>query len=259
MKRVVKLIMIMILIGGITLTNNPFYIERRGAEYYIEWIGFEDNNQSEGKYQENQNNTHEEKSSQPQKSTKIVKDNGNNNLNKKQASTSEAKTSTNQENEIQQNINNDRPTQTELDSCASKVQAYLFDNINLLRTGAGLTPLVSDSKVQQIAEIRGKELLIKYSHDRPNGESVTTMLKGYQSGGENIAYVGGSDFTPTEENLKEAAADFATNWASSPGHYANIVNPKATMQGLKVVAVYEYNENFQMYGWGFYAANIFAG
>ena len=54
---------------------------------------------------------------------------------------------------------------------------------------------MSDSKVQQIAEIRGKELLIKYSHDRPNGESVTTMLKGYQSGGENIAYVGGSDFT----------------------------------------------------------------
>ena len=39
MKRVVKLIMIMILIGGITLTNNPFYIERRGAEYYIEWSG----------------------------------------------------------------------------------------------------------------------------------------------------------------------------------------------------------------------------
>lgn len=71
-------------------------------------------------------------------------------------------------------------------------------------------------------------------------------------------YVRGA-VSPTEENLKEAAADFATNWASSPGHYANIVNPKATMQGLKVVAVYEYNENFQMYGWGFYAANIFAG
>ena len=88
--------------------------------------------------------------------------------------------------------------------------------VNQERAKEGLSALSGDSKLTRAAEIRAKELVTKFSHTRPDGESCFTVLeevslKDYKHVGENIAY---GQKTPEK---------VMNSWMNSSGHRKNIL------------------------------------
>lgn len=86
----------------------------------------------------------------------------------------------------------------------------------------GLSALSSNSQLTSAADIRSPEIIVYWSHTRPNGLSCFTAISGlsYSTAGENIAmgYV--------------SASAVMAGWMESPGHKANILNPDFTMIGV---------------------------
>ena len=96
----------------------------------------------------------------------------------------------------------------------------VFNLVNTERQKAGLEPLGYYSLGQKAADIRAKEVALKFSHERPDGTMCFTAFEeigvSYYSAGENIAKGYG-----TPEIVMNA-------WMNSPGHKANILNPNFT-------------------------------
>lgn len=96
---------------------------------------------------------------------------------------------------------------------------------NIERAKAGRSALIYNAGLQKAAMIRAKEISVKFSHTRPNGEDSSTAL--YEVGvghdsGENIA---AGQRSP--ELVVKA-------WMNSPGHKAAILDPDATHIGVGV-------------------------
>lgn len=95
--------------------------------------------------------------------------------------------------------------------------------VNVERAKEGLVPLGTLSNLTQAAEVRAKEQLTLYSHDRPDGRNPFTVLGeygiSYRMAGENIAY---GYATP---------AAVVDGWMHSQGHRENILNPNFTHIG----------------------------
>lgn len=101
----------------------------------------------------------------------------------------------------------------------------VLELVNKARAEEGLDALVLDEKVMAAADVRAKELVVNYSHERPvTGASPFTALNEagaeYQMAGENIA---AGQATP--EMVVEA-------WLNSEGHRANILNPDFKKLGV---------------------------
>jgi len=104
-------------------------------------------------------------------------------------------------------------SEAELEAFANEV--FLLTNIE--REKAGLTVFRQSSSLTRTAKIRANEIIILFSHNRPDGRSCFTAFKengvDYFAAGENIA-VG--------PRLPKQVVDA---WMNSPGHRANILNP----------------------------------
>lgn len=100
----------------------------------------------------------------------------------------------------------------------------LIAEINIYRSSYGLSALSGDSQLDQAAAVRCNELLVSLSHTRPDGRSCSTVyaeLGIYPSvWGENLA----AGYC--------TAAGTASDWMSSDGHRANILNPAFTKCGV---------------------------
>lgn len=99
-----------------------------------------------------------------------------------------------------------------------KVSQYADEVIRLVneeRKKAGLSELKKDDDLQRAADIRAKELIELFSHDRPDGSDYWTVLKEVgitgKASGENIAA-----FSATPESVMNA-------WMNSSGHRQNIL------------------------------------
>ena len=104
-----------------------------------------------------------------------------------------------------------------------------YTRINNYRKSAGLKALVKDTKLESIAQTRAKEIVSKFSHTRPNGQSGLTLISGNIYKGENIA------------KGQTSCAAVMTAWYNSAGHKANMLNSHFTKVGF---AGYKYNGNF---------------
>lgn len=106
----------------------------------------------------------------------------------------------------------------------SEYQSEVLRLVNIERSNAGLSPLLSDATLMQAAQTRAGEIIQSFSHTRPSGASCFTILSelgiSYRSCGENIA--AGYD-TP---------AKTVEQWMNSEGHRANILNPNFTHLGV---------------------------
>lgn len=107
--------------------------------------------------------------------------------------------------------------------------------VNLEREAAGLSPLYAVPSLNQIASFRSEELVTSFSHTRPDGSKLSSLLTNinWMSWGENIAYGYNSVNTP------EAVVDL---WMHSEGHRANILNA-----GYQYIGVGLYQENNAWY------------
>lgn len=104
--------------------------------------------------------------------------------------------------------------------------AKVLELVNLERSKKGLSTLTTESKLTDAANTRAVEIVDKFSHTRPNGESCFTVFDEYgiypQAGGENIAYG-----QKSPEQVVKA-------WMDSDGHRANILNGKFNKLGVGV-------------------------
>lgn len=100
----------------------------------------------------------------------------------------------------------------------------LIAEINIYRSNYGLSALSEDSWLDHAAAVRCNELLVSMSHTRPDGRSCSTVyaeLGIYPSAwGENLA----AGYC--------TSAGTASDWMSSDGHRANILNSTFTKCGV---------------------------
>lgn len=96
--------------------------------------------------------------------------------------------------------------------------------INKERVKAGVKPLAARADLIELADIRVKELSVKFSHQRIDGTFVSDLAeqKGiyYNTIGENIAMG-----QPTAETVMNS-------WMNSEGHRANILNSSYSYIGI---------------------------
>lgn len=91
---------------------------------------------------------------------------------------------------------------------------------NMERVKKRLKWLSLDAELQNVAQIRARELTQSFSHTRPNGTRCFSLYPSGRRMAENIA--AGSE---TPERV-------VAQWMSSPGHRANIMNPKLRRIGV---------------------------
>ena len=90
----------------------------------------------------------------------------------------------------------------------------------------GLKELTIDGALNSISAIRAKEIVISFSHTRPNGNGFWTVFNDqgvdYHIAAENLAMR-----QPSPEDVVEA-------WMNSKGHRANILNGDFKFIGIGV-------------------------
>ena len=89
------------------------------------------------------------------------------------------------------------------------------------RREEGLGSLIADDLLKSIADIRAKEIVSKFSHERPDGSYYYSVLpKQYLQSGENIA-MGYS-----------SASSVVEGWMNSSGHRQNILKSEYSHIGV---------------------------
>lgn len=139
--------------------------------------------------------------------------------------------------------NNDTATyQNDQNTTESNISEYaqaVIALVNEERAKENLPALTFDATLTAAAEIRANEIMVSFSHTRPDGSSCFTALAEtnatYTKAGENIA-IGQS----TPESVVE-------DWMNSPGHRANIMNTDYTRIG--VAALPSTNSQYRGYAW----------
>ncbi len=100
---------------------------------------------------------------------------------------------------------------------------------NAERTKSALSPLASNTLLNQVAEKKMKDMFERqyFEHDSPDGKGVSDLARefgyDYILIGENLALGNFSD-----------DSDLVTAWMNSPGHRANILKPGYTEIGVAV-------------------------
>lgn len=96
--------------------------------------------------------------------------------------------------------------------------------VNIERAKEGVAPLERRNDLEKVSAIRAVEISEYWSHTRPNGESIISLIKEhgikYKVIGENIA------------SGQETPAEVVEAWMNSPGHRKNIMNPEFTGLGV---------------------------
>ncbi len=96
--------------------------------------------------------------------------------------------------------------------------------VNAERAKAGLPALTVHNGAAKAAQMRARELVVSFSHTRPDGSGGVTALNqagvSYRGYGENIAYG------------QTSAGEVMRQWMNSSGHRANILNGSFTSIGV---------------------------
>ncbi|XBG82258.1 CAP domain-containing protein [Enterococcus cecorum] len=109
-----------------------------------------------------------------------------------------------------------------------KIKSEVFRLTNLERTKRGLQPLSYDEELDKVMPKRAQELLVSYSHTRPNGKDFSTLItetlpnyyQGYQSSYEILAGTGEEGYQ-TEIMI---AQELVNNWMNSAAHKSIILD-----------------------------------
>ncbi len=121
----------------------------------------------------------------------------------------------------------EKTTTTTPQQASSDFAAEVVRLVNVERKNRGLGNVTLSGSLSQAATKRSNEIMISFSHDRPDGTSCFTVLKEfgitYMSCGENIAY---GQKTPQE---------VMTAWMNSDDHRANILNASFKKLGAGAV------------------------
>lgn len=118
----------------------------------------------------------------------------------------------------------------------SDIEQEILRLINIERAKVGVAALSWYEDAYCFTKIRADECFISYSHTRPNSKDYYTVYTDagvllYGSHGENLAMCENYD-TSFNDGIAQYLVD---GWMDSPGHKANILNPKYTEVSIAVV------------------------
>ncbi|SHO53827.1 CAP domain-containing protein [Anaerocolumna xylanovorans] len=129
---------------------------------------------------------------------------------------------------------------------AASYDAFL--KVNELRASLGLNKLEWNKKLFSIAETRATDLVRKYSHTRPNGDSCFNLLAEngmqYSHLGENLA----AGYTSVDAVMEA--------WKNSPEHYENMIH--ADYKSMIVGCIIAKDETDKT-GYKYYWVQMFVG
>lgn len=123
----------------------------------------------------------------------------------------------------------DKSNQTPSNNANSNAMLML-QYVNEARARVGAKPLVLVPDLNRRADIRAKEISIRYEHTRPDGSDAFTVLNGY-------SFMGAGENIYASPKTAKIAFD---GWMNSPGHKKNILNPRFGHLG---VGYYYYGPN----------------
>ena len=122
-----------------------------------------------------------------------------------------------------------------------KVAERFLELVNEERAKVGAGPLKTNNILTKAAKIRGEEIVISFSHDRPDGTQCYTAIEdqsGFLRMGENIAYNAGlihfASYVDNDKEIEFAAQFFFGQFKGSPGHYANMIREDFDLTGIGV-------------------------
>lgn len=125
------------------------------------------------------------------------------------------------------NTNTNTNTNTGTNANNSAWANRVLELINEERAKEGLGAMVMDAGLVNVATIRANEIIVDFSHTRPDGRSCFTAYAecgvSYRSAGENIA----AGQSSPEEVMRQ--------WMNSPGHRSNIMNASFGRVGIGAV------------------------
>lgn len=104
-------------------------------------------------------------------------------------------------------------------SYSSDMAYAILDLVNAQRAAAGLPGVTWSDTLADSARIRSTEIVVKWSHTRPDGSAWYTAGSQMQMG-ENLAF----GQTSTQQVIDE--------WMASPGHAENILRSTFTQMGV---------------------------
>lgn len=109
------------------------------------------------------------------------------------------------------------------ESATSAKMADVVEIVNNYRTESNLNRLKMSDSLCEIAEIRAKEASEKWSHTRPNGQNIDSLLEDseWKTAGENLAKYRVS--TPS---------DIVESWMNSDSHRANLLDFRYKYYGI---------------------------
>lgn len=115
-----------------------------------------------------------------------------------------------------------------------KTNNEIIDAINKVRLDKGLPALIENQKLDEIANLKVKDLCTYnyWAHNNPNG---TTWLYFYGYAGYSYTYAG--------ENLGYGFSNtsyLVTGWINSPEHYQNIISANYTQTGAATLVCNNY-------------------
>lgn len=96
----------------------------------------------------------------------------------------------------------------------------IFILVNQARMDAHIEPLMYNSEIQYVADLRAKEISEKFSHQRPDGtECFTAFPDDYNVAGENLIMA---------DHEISSAEILMDTWMNSEGHRENILAQRFT-------------------------------
>lgn len=131
-------------------------------------------------------------------------------------------------------VNPQKPTNNQTSNSnpdTASVAAAVLKSINDERAAKGVAPLSQTAALTNTANIRAKEISVKFDHQRPNGSMCFSAFPdGWGTEEENIAY-----------RYKRPANEIAANIMNSfraenfvPSHYTNVLSPDVKTVGVGV-------------------------
>ena len=121
-----------------------------------------------------------------------------------------------------------KTTPAAFDTDAIKVE--IIGQTNAIRQTYGLPALEADPMTERAAQARAEEMAATstYSHVRPDGSSRSTVTDCPYTG-ENIHRISDYSLSQAGQGLAETVV---AEWAASPGHLKNMVNPRVSSIGV---------------------------
>ncbi len=142
---------------------------------------------------------------------------------------------------VEIDVPDDSDNGIDFDAIEKAVEERFMEYINEERKAVGVQYLNTNDTLMRASKIRGDELVVLFSHTRPDGtmcfSAVDNQLE-FLSLGENIAYNAGyvdfSDSETIEYQIDFLAWKFYDQFKNSPGHYENMIRDNFNCHGAGV-------------------------